>query len=76
MIWFFARGSERLQCEINAAADGDGFELIWETPEGERRIERSPDPWVLMARRRELETRLKQDGWERIGSGTPPKPFL
>lgn len=76
MIWFFERGEQRLQCEINAAADGNGFELAWETPDGQRRLERSQDPWVLMTRRRELEEILKRDGWKRLGSGTPPQRFL
>lgn len=76
MIWFFERGPKRLQCEINAAADGNGFELVWETPDGQRRIERSQDPWALMARRRHLEESLKRDGWKRIGRETPPQRFL
>ena len=76
MIWFFERGPERLQYEIRAAQDDIGFELLWQAPDGQKRIERSQDPWVLMTRRRQLEENLKRDGWKRIGSGTPPQRFL
>ena len=75
MIWFFERGLERLQCEMRPA-EGGGFELVWETPDGETHVERSADADSLSARRRQLEANLKRDGWKRIGRETPSKRFL
>jgi hypothetical protein len=76
MIWFFEREGLRLQCEMRAAAEGSGFELTWTTPDGQVHIERSDDEEELTKRRRELEERLKRDGWRRIGRETPAKRFL
>jgi hypothetical protein len=76
MIWFFERAGVRLQCEMRADAEGTGFELTWTTPDGRVHIERSHDEEELTQKRRELEERLKLDGWQRIGRETPPKRFL
>jgi hypothetical protein len=76
MIWFFERAGVRLQCEMRPAAEGSGFELTWTTPDGQVHIERSDDEEQLTKIRRELEDRLKLEGWQRIGRETPPKRFL
>lgn len=73
MIWFFERAGMRLQCEIRAAADERGFELVWTTSDGQVHTERSGDPAGLTKRRRELEESLKLDGWTRLGRETPPR---
>jgi hypothetical protein len=76
MIWFFERGGQRLQCEMRPAAEGGGFELAWQTPDGETHIEKSDDTESLTARRRQVEENLKADGWKRLGRETPDKRFL
>lgn len=76
MIWFFERHGVRLQCEIRRTSDGQAFELAWTTPKGEPHLERSSDPDILDARRRELQLKLEKDGWTRVGRDTPPKRFL
>lgn len=70
MLWFFERSGERLQCEIRPAVDGKGFELLW-TQAGQTRVEHFNDDKDAAARRRELENKLKQDGWNRVGRETP-----
>jgi hypothetical protein len=76
MLWFFERGDQRLQFEMRPAADGTGFELVWQTPDGETHLEQSEDPAVLTDRRMELETTLKHEGWTRVGRITPDRRFL
>jgi hypothetical protein len=75
MLWFYERGEQRLQFEMRSA-DGGGFELEWQTPDGEKHIERSDDPVVLTERRKELADTLARDGWKRVGRVTPDKRFL
>ena len=60
------RGAERIQCEIRAADDGRGFELVW-SEDGRQHVERSPNPDELATRWLELEQRWKRDGWTKIG---------
>lgn len=76
MLWFFERAGVRLQCEIRPCGDVPGFELVWTAPDGQVHVERSEDPATLTQRRRELEDRLKLDGWKRVGRETPEKRFL
>lgn len=71
MIWFFARSGERLSCEIHPAEDGDGYELVW-NQNGDTRKERFSTAAAAVARRREVEAKLKHDGWTRVGRETPP----
>ena len=76
MLWFFERSGERLQCEIHAASDGTGVELVWTLKE-ERHVEHFADAREAELRRKQLEATLRSDGWKRIGRVTPPpKRFL
>lgn len=70
MLWFFERSGERLQCEIRPAVNGNGFELLW-TQAGQTRVEHFNDDKDAAMRRREIENKLKQDGWSRVGRETP-----
>ena len=74
MLWIFERASEQLQCEIRLA-EGEGFELVW-TQDGATRVEHFASVDDATARRREMDKKLKEDGWKRIGRETPPKRFL
>ena len=76
MIWFFERGAQRLQCEMRPASNGSGFELAWQSPDGQMHIDKSDDTVTLTARRKQLEESLKADGWKRVGRETPDKHFL
>lgn len=73
MIWFFERPGERLSCEIRPTADGVGYELVWDQ-NGQTHTERFLTSDEVDARRCELETKLKLDGWKRLGRETPPHP--
>ena len=73
MLWFFERSGERLACEIRPADQGAGFDLVW-TQDGNTRLEHFETADAALVRRRELETKLKQDGWSRVGRETPPHP--
>ena len=66
MFWFFEKDGERLQCEILAAGDGDGVELVW-TQHGETHSERFATVAEAEARRLHLQEDLLHDGWKPIG---------
>lgn len=76
MIWFVEREGVRLPIEIRPAAERAGFELAWSTPDGQTHIEHSEDVDALTRRRLEVEEELLREGWRRVGTITPPKPFL
>ncbi len=77
MIWFFERGDQRIQCEIRPSeSEAGGFELVWQSGDGQSHVERSSDWETLTNRRRQLEEQLKQDGWKRVGRVTPDRRFL
>ena len=74
MLWFFEKGAERLQCEILAAADGPGVELVW-SQHGETHCERFANVADAEKRRLHLQESLLHDGWKLVGNA-PPKRFL
>lgn len=73
MLWFFERSGERLVCEIRPAEEGEAFELAW-TQDGKTRVEHFISADEASARRHDLESKLKQDGWKRVGRETPLHP--
>jgi hypothetical protein len=71
VIWVFERSGRQLHFEIRPAPEGGEFELVWTDADGQQHIERSANATDLDERRRELEERLKLDGWTRVGRVTP-----
>jgi hypothetical protein len=71
MLWFFKKGSERLQCEIRPSLnDSESYELTW-TEQNEVHVLRSADVDELAARWLELEERWKRAGWVKVDETAP-----
>src|SRR3990172_8578832 len=63
MIWFFHRGTERLQYEIREAPEPSAYELVVQRPDGTREVEQFPDTVRLLERSLELQRELLAHGW-------------
>lgn len=63
MIWFYARGEQRLYYEVRLREDGPGFELGLASPEGPLLTERFATEAALSQRFAELEAALVREGW-------------
>ena len=62
MFYFFKRGTETVQCEVRASADGPGFEIIITGADGEEQMERFPTSEQVHARWLELHATFQRDG--------------
>lgn len=63
MFYFFKRGNDTVQCEVRAAADGPGFEIIITAPDGKERFERFATSEQVHARWLELHNEFQHEGW-------------
>ena len=63
MIWFFHRGTDRLQYEIREAEGASSYELVVREPGGAVRVERFQDTISLLERSLELQRALVAEGW-------------
>ena len=63
VIWFYERRGEHLRCEIRQQVEGDRFAPVVTLPDGTERTEMFDDSRTLNARSRELETMLREKGW-------------
>jgi hypothetical protein len=69
MIWFFTRGRAQVDIEVRRIADGDGFELVVDYPDGSEGIERFTNPSKLVRRTLRLQRRWIREGWVPSGPG-------
>lgn len=63
MFYFFKRGADTVQCEVRAAADGPGFEIIVTSQDGKERCERFATSEQVHARWLQLHESFERDGW-------------
>ena len=63
MLWFFEREDARLHYEVRRRTDGDEFELVITASDGRQRIEQFRDASDVEARSRQLQERLRAEGW-------------
>ena len=63
MIWFFHRGTDRLQYEIREAEGASCYELVVREACGVVRVERFQDTISLLERSLELQRALVAEGW-------------
>ena len=63
MLWFFEREDARLHYEVRRKSDGDEFELVITASDGRQRIEQFRDAGDVEARSRQLQERLRAEGW-------------
>jgi len=63
MLWFFEREDARLHYEVRRRTDGDEFELVITASDGRQRIEQFRDAGDVEARSRQLQERLRAEGW-------------
>jgi hypothetical protein len=62
MLYFLARGEQRISYEIRLVADGAGYELVVRHA-GAEQIERFSDMHRLLAREHELTSAWRALGW-------------
>jgi hypothetical protein len=63
VFYFFKRGTETVQCEVRAASDGPGFEIVIIEPDGTQRLERFATSEQVHTRWLELHKRFELEGW-------------
>ena len=63
MFYFFKRGAETVQCEVRAASDGPGYEIVIIEPDGTERVERFATSEQVHGRWLELHRRFEHEGW-------------
>lgn len=63
MFYFFQRGNETVQCEVRAAVDGPGYEIVITEPDGTERLETFSTSEEVHARWVELHRRFADEGW-------------
>ena len=63
MFYFFQRGTETVQCEVRAAVDGPGYEILITEPNGEERLEVFATSEQVHSRWMELHKRFSDEGW-------------
>lgn len=64
MIWFYERSGSHLRCEVRQAIEGDRYELVITSADGNERVEIFVDSRELTRRSRELEDRWRLQGWD------------
>jgi hypothetical protein len=65
MVWFFARGGERLQYEIRRAFDDDGIEVVITRPDGVNQ-QRIVSPSELLRQSEAQWAELMASGWQPV----------
>lgn len=63
MFYFFKRGSQTVQCEVRAAADGPGYEIVITEPGGAERCEQFATSEQVHLRWLELHKSFELEGW-------------
>jgi hypothetical protein len=63
MLYFLARGDQRITYEIRLVADGGGYELVVRGS-GSEQVERFAEIERLLARERELTSAWRALGWQ------------
>ena len=63
MFYFYRRGPESVQCEVRAAADGPGYEIVITGHDGSERCERFVTSEQVHARWLEIHQTFEHDGW-------------
>lgn len=63
MFYFFQRGKDTVQCEVRAATDGPGFEIVVTEPDGAERVETFATSEEVHTRWLELHKRFADEGW-------------
>jgi hypothetical protein len=63
VFYFYRRGPESVQCEVRAAADGPGYEIVITNPDGTERYERFGTSEQVHARWLEIHSGFERDGW-------------
>jgi hypothetical protein len=63
MFYFYKKGSETLQCEVRAAANGPGFEIVILESDGAERFEWFATSDEAHSRWLEIHNRFEREGW-------------
>jgi hypothetical protein len=63
VFYFYKRGPETLQCEVRAAADGQGYEIVVVGPDGAERVEHFPTSDEVHQRWMEMDHGFEREGW-------------
>lgn len=63
MFYFVQRGKETVQCEVRAASDGPGFEIVVTEADGAERVETFAISEQVHTRWLELHRRFADEGW-------------
>jgi hypothetical protein len=63
VFYFFQRGDDTVQCEVRAAVNGPGYEIIVTEPGGVTRVETFDTSEQVHARWVELHKRFSDEGW-------------
>lgn len=63
MFYFYKKGPETLQCEVRAAVDAPGFEIVITATDGQQRVERFTTSEQVHSRWLELHDRFENEGW-------------
>jgi hypothetical protein len=63
VFYFFKKGSDTVQCEVRAAVEGSGYEILITEPDGIERVERFATSDQVHRRWLELHRRFEHDGW-------------
>ena len=63
MFYFYKRGVDTVQCEVRAASDGPGYEIVILESGGTQRLERFATSEQVHARWLEIHNRFEREGW-------------
>jgi hypothetical protein len=63
VFYFFQRGGETVQCEVRAAVDGPGYEILITEPSGAERLETFDTSEQVHNRWVELHKHFADEGW-------------
>jgi hypothetical protein len=63
VFYFFRRGDEMVQCEVRAAAEREGYEIVITEPGGVERVESYATSDEVHSRWLELHKRFEDEGW-------------
>jgi hypothetical protein len=63
VFYFFQRGPDTVQCEVRAATNGPGYEIVITEPTGVERVEHYSTSEQVHKRWIELHKRFEHEGW-------------
>jgi hypothetical protein len=63
VFYFYKRGPETVRCEVRAAADGPGYEIVIIEPNGNERTEHFATSEQVHERWLEIHNRFEREGW-------------